>query len=67
MTTEDAQGETVQYTLQSISTNAFKNPDQLMHNIMCVTEYLREIVKKEGGNPARETLYMLRTKTGSLM
>ncbi len=65
VTTEDEQGRTMQYTLQSISTNAFKNPDQLMHNIMSVTEYLREIVEKEGGNPARETLYMLRTRAGA--
>ncbi len=57
-------GTVVRYTLQSINPTAFKNPDQLMHNIMMVTEYLRKEIIRQGGDPERETLHMLRTKSG---
>lgn len=61
---KDEKGKLTQYTLQNISSTAFKNPDQLMHNIMSVTEYLRKVVTREGGDPERGTLHMLRTRAG---
>lgn len=52
------------YLVQSINTVAFKNPAQLMENIVGVTQYLREKIEKNGGNPNRETLTFLKSETG---
>lgn len=49
------------YILQKINTNIFKDPDGLMENIQLVTDYLREIIAKEGGDPNRETLTVIPT------
>jgi len=49
------------YILQKINTNVFKNPDELMSNIMNVTTYLRNQIALEGGNPQRDTLTFLYT------
>lgn len=49
------------FILQEINTNVFKNPDELMSNIMNVTAYLRNRISLEGGNPQRETLTFLYT------
>lgn len=49
------------YILQKINTNVFKNPDELMSNIMNVTTYLRNQISLEGGNPQRDTLTFLYT------
>lgn len=50
------------YILQQININVFKNPDELMSNIMNVTGYLRNQIALDGGNPQRETLTFLYTK-----
>lgn len=52
------------YILQRISSAAFAHPEQVMSNIAGVTDYLREKIGKEGGDPDRETLSILRTKSG---
>ena len=52
------------YVLQRININVFKNPDQVMHNIFGVTEYLRNIIRQEGGDLDRETLSYIKTKDG---
>lgn len=52
------------YVLQRININVFKNPDQLMDNIFGVTEYLRNIIRQEGGDLDRETLSYIKTKDG---
>ncbi|MBQ4515863.1 MAG: hypothetical protein II978_03630 [Clostridia bacterium] len=49
------------YLLQRINHNIFKDVDGLMNNIVAVTDYLREIITKEGGDPDRETLTVIRT------
>lgn len=64
VTMKEADGRITKYVVQNINTNAFKNPDQLMHNVMSVTDYLRREIAKNGGDPERETLHMLRTKDG---
>ena len=56
--------ETKRFILQKINTNVFKNPGQVMDNIIGVTEYLKEKIKQRGGDPSRETLSVLRTKKG---
>lgn len=50
------------YILQQINTNVFKNPDELMSNIMNVTGFLRNKISVSGGNPQRDTLTFLYTK-----
>ena len=50
-----------QYVLQRINKNAFPNPEQVMDNMLRVTEYLRERIIERGGDPVRETLKLLKT------
>lgn len=50
--------------LQKINTNVFKQPVELMENIVNVTDFLREKIAKEGGDVARETLKVFLTKDG---
>lgn len=47
------------YLVQGINTHVFKNPDELMDNIVSVTSYLKKKIKKFGGNAERETLSFL--------
>ncbi len=63
VTTTDEKGEKRVYTIQRINKSVFKRPDLVMENIVNVTEFLRKKIEAEGGNPDRETLRMLRTKT----
>ncbi|MBR2315160.1 MAG: aminoglycoside phosphotransferase family protein [Clostridia bacterium] len=52
------------YMLQKINTYAFKNPAELMENIVGVTKYLREKIKEAGGDWTRETLTFIRNRSG---
>ncbi|MBQ8783212.1 MAG: aminoglycoside phosphotransferase family protein [Clostridia bacterium] len=52
------------YVIQKINTNVFKNPDNLMDNIVSVTEYLKKSIEAEGGNADRQTLRFLKTVDG---
>lgn len=52
------------YVIQQINTSVFKNPDELMQNVFAVTEFLREIIEENGGNPERETLHFIGTRSG---
>ncbi len=52
------------YILQRINTDVFKNPDEVMENIVRVTEFLRGKIAAAGGNPERETLTVIPTKKG---
>lgn len=63
---EAQEGEAVRrYILQRMSTEAFKHPEQLMANITSVTDYLREKIRAEGGDPDRETITVKRTCDGA--
>lgn len=44
------------YILQKINTFVFKNPDELMENIVGVTKHLSSKIKEAGGDYTRETL-----------
>lgn len=57
-------GADVQYVLQRINHNVFKNPAQLMENYVNVTSYLRKVIEKSGGDPMRETINVVKTKDG---
>lgn len=52
------------YILQRINTGIFKSPERLMQNIVSVTEFLKEKIKLSGGDTERETLTVIKTKSG---
>ncbi len=52
------------YILQSINTAIFVDPDGLMENICGITEHLKEKLIRCGGDPNRETLTVIKTKSG---
>lgn len=53
------------YILQKINGTVFKNIDRLMDNIVHVTDFLREKVKRRGGDTARECMTLIKTKDGN--
>ena len=59
------EGEQVErYILQRINTYAFKNPDELMENIVNVTRFIGKTAKEAGKDPARETMSVIPTRHG---
>lgn len=50
------------YILQRINTNIFTKPIELMDNIVKVTQYLKDKIQQEGGDPKRETMTVIQTK-----
>lgn len=52
------------YILQRINHEIFTKPEELMHNMELVTEFLAGEIRKYGGDPDRETLRIVRTKDG---
>lgn len=57
-------GDELTYVLQRVNIVAFHRPDHVMANIFGVTEYLRKSIRAQGGNPDRETLSYIKTKSG---
>ena len=53
------------FILQRMSAAAFKHPDQLMENIIGVTEFLGREIEKRSGNRAREAMEVIRPKNGA--
>lgn len=62
---ETADGGQKQYILQRMNHGVFKNPQQLMENVVRVTEYLRKVILAQGGDPDRETLNVVKTAEGA--
>ena len=52
------------FILQRISPVAFQHPDQLMENVVRITEYLSRELEKTGGDAERGTLHFLRARNG---
>ncbi len=52
------------YILQRINHNVFKQPEKVMDNIIKVTRHLRKKIIAAGGNPDRETLGFIPTNDG---
>ena len=46
----------VKVIIQRMNRNVFKQPEELMENIVNVTEFLKKKIEKNGGDPSRETL-----------
>lgn len=57
-------GEIKKYLVQGINTHVFRSPDNLMDNIVSVTQYLKNKISEAGGNPDRETLTFIPAKDG---
>lgn len=57
-------GKVRRYILQRMNHEIFKNPKELMENVVNVTSFLREKIIAGGGNPDRETLNVVQTKSG---
>ena len=53
------------FILQRMSAAAFKHPDQLMDNIIGVTEYLGKQILANGGDRSREAMEVIRPKSGA--
>lgn len=53
------------YVLQEMNHFVFKYPTEVMNNLFLVTEYLRDVIEKEGRDPDLETLTFIRTKAGN--
>ena len=62
---ETGEGRRKRYILQRMNRSIFKMPQQLMENVVNVTEYLRGMIARRGGDPDRETLNVVKTKDGS--
>lgn len=52
------------YILQRLNTNVFKNPVEVMKNIVNVTQFLSKKIEENGGDAAAETLTVIFTKDG---
>lgn len=57
-------GVVTQYLVQKINTFVFKDPDGLMENFVGVTDHLRKIIVRDGGDPDREALHVYFTNDG---
>ncbi len=53
------------FILQRMSSAAFKRPDQLMSNIIGVTEYLAKKIIAAGGDRSREAMEVIRPRNGA--
>ena len=52
------------FILQRMSAAAFKHPEQLMKNIIGITEYLAEKIVAAGGDRSREAMEVIRPRSG---
>lgn len=57
-------GDCIRYILQGLSTAAFPHPEQVMENMVGITSYLSEKIAQAGGDSARETLTLVKTRDG---
>lgn len=54
----------IKYVLQRINTNVFKKPDEVMENIINVTEFIRKKLEEQNGDVQRGTMHFCKTKEG---
>ncbi len=64
VTTGEKQNGKRRYVLQRINTDVFVHPVELMRNIENVTGFLRKTIAENGGNPERETLTLIPSRSG---
>lgn len=63
---EKPEGGQVRYILQTVNTKIFTKPVELMENIKNVTDYLKNIIRENGGDVNRETLTLIETVDGGI-
>ncbi len=61
----DTDSGTKSYVLQQINTAVFKDPVTLMENYVSVTDFVREKVDSNGGDPKREAVKVYYTRGGN--
>jgi len=64
---EKENGVRISFILQRISTQAFKQPELVMHNVLLVTEHIRSALVKQGIDPENRVLRVIPTKDGKSM
>ncbi len=62
----DADGNRPGYVLQRLSPEAFKHPEELMRNVIGISEYLCTKIRAGGGDCSREALEFIRPRSGEL-
>ena len=55
-------GDCVRFILQGLSSAAFPHPEELMENMVGITDYLAKAIAADGGNPQQETLNLVKTR-----
>lgn len=60
--TYETDGMQKHYILQKMNKNIFKQPVELMENVLGVTSHLKEKILANGGDPERETLNVVPTQ-----
>ena len=58
-------GARKRYILQKINSTLFNPVENLMSNIVAVTEFNRAKIREKGGDPDRESLTVIKTKNGN--
>lgn len=58
--------EETKYILQRMNTHVFQDPRGLMKNVSGVTSYLRSRIIERHGDPDRETLTLVKTRSGDV-
>ncbi len=61
---DNGNGGPDRYILQRINHYVFKEPVNLMKNVIAVTGHIREKVVSQGGDPSRETLHFIPVSSG---
>ena len=56
----------INYILQRTNSEIFKKPRELMENVDLVCHFMTEEIKKQGGNPERESLQIIKTVADQL-
>lgn len=56
---------TVKYILQRKNKNVFPEVPAMMENIIAVSNHIRKKVEEAGGDPQREALHVVKTKSGN--
>ena len=65
LTCELEDGSNKHYILQRMNDDIFRNPKELMENVVNVTTFLRKKIIAAGGDQERETLNIILTKDGA--
>ncbi len=61
---QSQEGNAIRFIIQRLSNAAFPHPEELMENFVGITSFLRNKILADGGDPARETLSVVKTKDG---